>query len=161
MNIIHVIEKIPGLHLHFLEKIALPYFILLYLIDTACAIKLCRQFNEPLWTAFIPFYNWRTAFKYCWNLEAFYEHVVLEVLNLVLPIIAGWINVPIITTIITVIDLVVLVMAIRHGIHIGCYLYESWGYKISYPLIFILDIPLLLAAFGRKIYLGNTSALHH
>ena len=161
MNIIHIIEKIPGLHWHFLEKIALPYFTILYVIDAVCAYRLCRRFNEPVWTAFIPLYNWRTAFKYCWNLEAFYEHVVLEVLNLVLPVIAGWIKVPIITTIITVIDLAVLVMAIRHGIHIGCYLYESWGYPINYPLIFILDIPLILAAFGKNIYLGNTSALHH
>ena len=161
MNIVHILEKIPGLHLHFLEKIALPYFIILYLIDAASAYRLCKKFNEPVWTAFIPFYNWRTAFKYCWNLEAFFEHVVLEVLNLVLPVIASIINVPIITTIITVVDLIVLVMAVRHGIHIGHYLYESFGYKVNYLLMFIFDIPLLLAAFGKNIYLGNTSILKH
>ena len=87
MNIIHLIEKIPFIEWEILEHFGLPYMVILYLIDAYCTYRMCKSFNDPVWTSFIPFYNWIVVFRHCWNLKAFYEHLAIEICGLALPFI--------------------------------------------------------------------------
>ena len=87
MNIIHLIEKIPFIEWEILEHFGLPYMVILYLIDAYCTYRMCKSFNDPVWTSFIPFYNWIVVFRHCWNLKALYEHLAIEICGLALPFI--------------------------------------------------------------------------
>lgn len=158
MNIIHVIEKIPFIEAEIFEHWGLPYMIMLYLIDAFCTYRMCRQFGEPTWTCFIPFYNWIVVFRHCWNMTAFYQHFTLEVLGLVIPlIIEHFIKGELLTFIFTAIDLAVAFMAVKHAIEIGELTLKSYGYDHHkyFWSIFIFDIVLILTLKGR--YLGNMS----
>lgn len=158
MNIIHVIEKIPFIEAEIFEHWGLPYMILLYLIDAFCTYRMCRQFGEPTWTSFIPFYNWIVVFRHCWNMTAFYQHFTLEVLGLVIPLfIEHFIRGEILTFIFTVLDLAVAFMAVKHAIEIGEFTLKSYGYDHHkyFWSIFIFDAVLLLTLKSR--YLGNMS----
>ena len=160
MNIIHFIEKIFFIEFGFLEKISLPYFLIMYVIDVSCICRLCKMFNEPVWQAFIPFYNWRVVFKYCWNDKAFWEHLVLELLNIVIPVIyEELISHEFIELILLIVDLILAVIGFKHSIEIMSYLLESFGYeKKRYKiLMFIFDIPLIMCAYGKNKYLYNAS----
>ncbi|MBR0418415.1 MAG: hypothetical protein IJI66_04550 [Erysipelotrichaceae bacterium] len=160
MNIIHFIEKIFFIEIEFLEKISLPYFLIIYVIDASCICRICKMFNEPVWQALIPFYNWRVIFKYCWNDKAFKEHLILELLNIVIPVIyEELITHEFIELIILIVDLILAIIGFRHSIEIMSYLLESFGYeKKRYKiLMFIFDIPLIMCAYGKNKYLYNAS----
>ena len=162
MNIIHTIEKIPFIEAEIFEHWGLPYMILLYLIDAYCTYRMCKKFGDPVWTSFIPFYNWIVVFRHCWNLTAFYQHFALEVSGLVIPlIIEHLIHGEVLTFIFTVIDLAVAIMAVKHAIEIGEFTLKAYGYDFHkyFWSIFIFDAVLILT-LNRK-YLGNKSLEHH
>jgi hypothetical protein len=158
MNIIHLIEKIPFLELEFIEHAGLPYMILLYLIDVFCTRRLCKSFEEATWTSYIPFYNWVVVFRHCWNLKAFYEHLLLEVLGLAIPIICEhivfleWLE-----SIFSLIDIAVACLATKHVLEIGRFTLLAYGYdaKKYFAAIFFFDAVLILAVKGH--YEGNRS----
>ena len=142
MNIIHFIEKIPFLELVFFEKIARPYFVVLYLIDVFCCFKTYRYFKEPLWQCFIPFYNLKVYFERCWNLEAFREHLCIEILGLMIPLFGRFIQNDILLSLLSVLEFVVSCLAMKHGFEIGTCVLRSYGYDVRKYLwsIFIFDI---------------------
>ena len=157
MNIIHLIEKIPFLELE-LDLLASPYLILLYLIDVVCTFILSEKYDRPVWPSFIPFYNWRVIFDLCWNREAFHEHVLLEVLGLMIPLIYEEISAPdLILMIFVVLDLYVAYRIIHHAIETGEHILKSFGYENKALLItvFFFDAILILAVRGK--YRGNFS----
>ena len=158
MNIIHLIEKIPFLELEFIERIGIPYMILLYLIDVFCTNRLCGYFHENAWTCLIPFYNWIVVFRHCWNLKAFREHLLLEVLGLLIPIVCEcfasteWLELSL-----SIIDIAVACLALKHAIEIGRLTLEAYGYDVRkyFASIFFFDAVLILAVKGN--YQGNPS----
>ena len=162
MNVVHFIEKIPLFELELLETVGLPYMALLYLIDVYCTYRMCKSFNEPVWTSFIPFYNWIVVFKYCWNLKAFQEHMLIEIAGLLIPFFSeAFITHEGIEFILAIIDLFVACLGLKHGIEIGIFVLKAHGYdaKKLFPIIFFFDLPLILSLRAR--YLGNPSLEHH
>ena len=160
MNIIHFIEKIFFIEFEFLEKISLPYFLILYVIDACSIYRLCRIFDEEVWQAFIPLVNWRIPFKYCWNEEAYHQHIMLELWNILIPLIyENMITHEYIELLLLVIDLILAILAIRHSIEIMTFMLKSFGYESRWYRLamFILDIPLIICAFGKNKYLYNAS----
>lgn len=158
MNIIHLIEKIPFLELEFIQRVGFPYMILLYLIDVRCTYRLCKSFRDPSWTSFVPFYNWIVVFRHCWNLKAFHEHLVLEVLGLLIPVICedlasfGWLELTL-----SIADIAVACLAVKHALEIGKLTLEAYGYDVKkyFASILFFDAVLILAAKGQ--YRGNCS----
>ena len=151
MNIIHLLEKIPFLELEF-DLLAMPYMILLYLIDVVCTFILAKKYDKPLWPSFIPFYNWRVIFDLCWDRKAFYEHVLLEVLGLAIPVVYEAIHAPdLILMIFVIIDLYVAYRIVRHAIETGEHILKSFGYenKALLVTIFFFDAILILAVKGN------------
>ena len=162
MNIIHFIEKIFFIEFAFLERISLPYFLIMYVIDVSCICRLCRMFDEPIWQAFIPFYNWRVIFRYCWNDKAFKQHLLLEFLNLVIPVIyEELISHEFIELFLLILDLILAIIGLKHSIEIMSYLLESFGYEKKWYriMMFIFDIPLIMCAYGKNRYLYNASEI--
>ncbi len=130
MNIIHFIEKIFFIEIEFLEKISLPYFLVIYLIDVICICRLCKQFKEETWQAFIPLYNWRIIFKYCWNEQAYQQHVLLELLNILIPMAyENFLMHEYIELFLLVLDLIIAITAIKHCIETMTFLLKSFGYE--------------------------------
>ncbi len=159
MNIIHLIEKIPFLELEFIERVGFPYMILLYLIDACCTHKLCESFRDPSWTSFIPFYNWIVVFRHCWNLKAFREHLFLEVLGLLIPIICeGFASFEWLELTLSLADIVVACLAVKHALEIGKLTLEAYGYDVKkyFASILFFDAVLILAVKGH--YRGNRSS---
>lgn len=162
MNILHFIEKIPLFELEFIEHIGVPYFIILYLIDVYCTYRMCKSFNEPTWTSFIPFYNWIVVFKYCWNLKAFQEHLLIEIAGIMIPFLSeAFITHETIELIIAIIDLFIACLGVRHAIEIGVFTLKAYGYNVkkNFIFIFLFDIVLILTLNAK--YLGNKSHEHH
>ncbi len=159
MNVLHFLEKLPFEFLHFVHHIADPYFVILYVVDVICIYQLCKRFNEPLWIAFIPLYHWKIVFMYCWNNEAFHEHFILEVTGLFLPLIGDIFRNEILEWIIMIADIVVAVLATKHAYEVCRLNLKSYGYyePIYIPLIFILDLSLILTVFGPHKYIENYS----
>ena len=158
MNIIHLIEKIPFLELEFIEHIGLPYMILLYLIDVFCTYRLCKSFLDPAWTSFVPFYNWIVVFRHCWNLEAFREHLLLETLGLLIPITCeGLASYEWLELILSIADIAVACLALRHALEIGKLMLQAYGYDVKkyFVSILLFDAVLILAVKGK--YKGNQS----
>ena len=161
MNIIHFLEKIPFLELELLERIALPYLICLYLIDVFCTYRLYKRFNEPVWPSFIPFFNWKILFEKCWNLRAFKEHLIIEICGLALPFICEALKgKELIVLILSIVDLIVACLGLKHAYEIGVFTLKSFGYETKKYLwsIFIFDLVLVLAVKGK--YQGNLSHGH-
>ncbi len=160
MNIIHFIEKIPFLHSEIVEKAALPYMIILYLVDVFCSYKAYVRFKEPVWQCLIPFYNWKVFFEYCWELKAFYEHLAIEVCGLLLPVMTSLLSKGLVFYIFVIIDLLVACMGLKHSFEIGVFILRSYGYEVKKYIwsIFVFDIVLILTA--NREYLGNKSSHH-
>jgi hypothetical protein len=159
MNIVHFIEKIPFWEIEFLEEIAWPYFVILYLIDAFCTYRMYRRFNEPGWQCLIPFYNWKVCFEHCWDLKAFREHLFLEVCGFVLPFIDVSFHSEFLVFLFSLLDIAVACLGLRHGIEIGIFTLRSFGYDVKRYLwsIFFFDFALILSLKGK--YQGNFS--HH
>ena len=160
MNIIHFIEKIFFIEIEFLEKISLPYFLVIYLIDVICIYHLCKQFKEEIWQAFIPLYNWRIIFKYCWNEQAYQQHVLLELLNILIPMAyENFLVHEYIELFLLVLDLIIAIMAIKHCIETMTFLLKSFGYEGRWYRVamFFFNLPLIICAFGGNRYLYNAS----
>ena len=158
MNIIHLIEKIPFLEIELIEKIGLPYMVLLYLVDVFCIYRMCRRFKEPVWTSFMPFYNRIVVFRHCWNLQAFYQHLRIEITGLVLPfVIEHFFARGIMLVILTAVDLYVAYLGVRHAIEIGEFTLKSFGYDVHryFWSIFFFHGVLILADVGK--HRGNMS----
>ena len=160
MNIIHLIEKIPFIEWEILEHFGLPYMVILYLIDAYCTYRMCKSFNDPVWTSFIPFYNWIVVFRHCWNLKAFYEHLVIEICGLILPfIIEEFVHQEIWIFILSILDLIIAFLGAKHALEIGEFTLRSYGLDVKKNLwlVFFFD-GVLIKTLNRK-YLGNMS--HH
>lgn len=155
MNIVEFINKIK-LNMSIPEEVALAYTIILFFVNFICSFKFCRDFNEPIWQAFIPIYNLKVVFKYCWNMKKFIVHCVLETLSLLLPLLYEASGRE--TIILWVLDIIVSLGAIVHGIELGINNLKAYGYgKTAIPLIFFFNGSLLLTAFGQNEYIGNFS----
>ncbi len=158
MNVIHLIEKIPFLELEIIERVEIPYMILLYLIDVFCTYRLCESFHEDVWTSFIPFYNWIVVFRHCWDMKAFHEYLLLEFMGMALPFInerfvsRAWLQ-----SVIAAADIVFLFLAVKHALKTGELTLKAYGYDAKkYILsVFLFDSVLILAARGH--YKGNPS----
>ena len=162
MNIIHFIEKLPILELELIEHVALPYMVILYLIDVYCTVRMARSFNEPIWPCFIPFFNWKVVFKHCWNLKAFYEHLVIELLGLAIPFICEEVlEHETLEFILSIIDIIVACFGLKHGIEIGIFTMKSYGLDVKKNFIFIFLFDIVLIKAVHRKYLGNMSHEHH
>ena len=159
MNLIHLLEKIPFLELEF-DLIALPYMILLFIIDVVCGFLLSRKYERPVWPCFIPFYNWKILFDLCWDEKAFHEHVLLEVLGLLIPVFYELIPFnDLIETVLVLLDLYVACRIVKHAIETGEHVLKAFGYEGKKYLlsVFFFDAIFILALKGE--YKGNTASL--
>lgn len=160
MNILHFLEKLELDFLHFINDTVLPYTLIIYLIDIICIYRVCKKFKEPVWQAFVPVYNWRVIFKYCWNDKAFLEHLFIEItIILIIPIFESLVNHEIIDFVIFVIDLIISIIGLKHAIEVNIFNLKSYGYNEWYyiPLMFFFNGALILCTFGKHDYLGNFS----
>ena len=161
MNIIHLLEKIPFILFELEEHYILIYSILLYLIDTTCILKLYKKFNEKIdFKAFIPFYNWRIVFKYCWNDKAFWQHFFIEIAGISIPLICEILKIDgILLNVIAIIDLFIALWGLKHAIEISMLSLEAFNYNkyLGIPLALVFNLELILIAFGKNKYIGNKS----
>lgn len=164
MNILHFIEKLPFILFELEEHYIIIYSILLYLIDTLSILRLYKKFNEKIdYKAFIPFYNWRIVFKYCWNDKAFWQHFFIEIAGLGIPFICEFLELNgLVLDIIVFVDLIIALWGLKHAIEISMLTLEAFDYNkyIGIPLALVFNIELILIAFGKKKYIGNKSNHH-
>ncbi len=159
MNILHFLEKLPGHFLTLGEELVWGYTLLLYLIDTVCLLRISRKRGKPLLRCLIPFYQWKVLFEDCWDLKAFWEHFFIECSGFLIPVLietTGLSGIP--EKIFLVLDLFLALWGVKHAFEISEFSLQSYEYPKHYAfLIFLLDIPLWILAFGKNSYARNAS----
>ena len=155
MNILHFFSKLNFTTLwHLDEKTVLIFTGIMILLDMAYFWFIFPLFSQDRRKGLIPYYNWYIVFKRFWNTHAFWEHIAIEIFGMLFPILViEHFHNPVVVIILSIIDLIVCVLGIRHHWEINEKMFEE--FHINRKLLFtclIFDLSLLLIIIrGRKL----------
>ena len=146
MNPLHPLSKLNFLNFWFIEEELISFGSqLVIFIDIFYFNRLFPLIGEKRWKSLIPYYNWYQIYKRYWNRKAFFEHIIIEQLEIFFPLFIELSEAQgAALVILTLIDFYICFLGVRHHWEINEKLFECHGVDKKYlPLCLLFDTSLL------------------